>query len=150
MKMNICARKIVGSQEKSVGTQENAVGASGKCQILCKNLQKLSKNEKFHKILQENYIFCAKTALARDKNRWRTISRWRAPTIVGVRQRRCAPTAYSVFCTSAPTAYEHPKLSNKTINFLLKNPYLAYQKTAWILSEVITNVHILTKILSFL
>ena len=103
--------KIVGTQEKGVGTQEIAVGASEKCQILCKNLQKLSKNEKFHKILQENYIFCAKTALARDKNRWRTISRWRAPTIVGVhqrvgaRQRRCAPTAYSVFCTSAPTAY---------------------------------------------
>ena len=111
MEMNICARKIVGSQEKGVDTQENAVGASEKCQILCKNLQKLSKNENFHKILQENYMFCAKTALARDKNRWRTISRWRAPTIVGVhqrvgaRQRRCAPTAYSVFCTSAPTAY---------------------------------------------
>ena len=39
------AIKIVGMQEKGVGTQENAVGASGKCQILCKNLQKLSKNE---------------------------------------------------------------------------------------------------------
>ena len=68
--------KIVGTQEKGVGTQENAVGASEKCQILCKNLQKLSKNEKFHKILQENYIFCAKTALSHD-----------------------------VFCTGAPTAY---------------------------------------------
>ena len=85
------AIKIIGTQEKGVGIQENAVGASEKCQILCKNLQKLSKNEKFHKILQENYIFCAKTALARDKNRWRTIK------VVGVRQRRCAPTAYSVF-----------------------------------------------------
>ena len=42
--------KIVGTREKGVGTQENAVDASEKCQILCKNLQKLSKNEKFHKI----------------------------------------------------------------------------------------------------
>ena len=114
MEMNICARKIVGSQEKGVDTQENAVGASEKYRILCKNLQKLSKNEKFHKILQENYIFCAKTALARDKNRWHTPTRWRAPTPV-------CTNGLQYFCTTrqrltcrlpcflrASTAYEHP------------------------------------------
>ncbi len=87
---------------KIVGTQENAVGASGKCQILCKNLQKLSKNEKFHKILQENYIFCAKTALARAN--------------AGVRQRLTVFFALArqrLICRlqcflRAPTAYEHP------------------------------------------
>ena len=106
------AIKIVGTQEKGVGTQENAVGASEKCRILCKNLQKLSKNEKFHKILQENYIFCAKTALAHDKSlahtndRWRTPTRWHAPTPVCANGLQCFLhqranglfVAYSVFC----------------------------------------------------
>jgi hypothetical protein len=57
------AIKIVGTREKGVGacekadgTRENAVGASEKCRILCKNLQKLSKNEKFHKILRMFFV----------------------------------------------------------------------------------------------
>ena len=88
--------------KNTVSTQENAVGASEKCQILCKNLQKLSKNEKFHKILQENYIFCAKTALVRDK------SRWRAPTPV------CANCLQ--WFLRASTTYEHPDvISDKLV-----------------------------------
>ena len=107
--------KGVGACEKADGIRENAVDTSEKCQILCKNLQKLSKNEKFHKILQENYIFCAKTALARDKNRWRMIKVVGAHQRVGARQRLTVFFALArqrLICRlqcflRAPTAYEH-------------------------------------------
>jgi hypothetical protein len=98
------AGKGIGACEKTDGTRENAVGVSEKCRILCKNLQKLSKNAKFHKSCKKTIFFepklrwLAMKSLARANDRWRAPMRWRAPT-------RFAPTAYSVFCTGAPTAY---------------------------------------------